>query len=228
MDEHIVGFGHFMRFVVNKEIMEQHQLYHLTFSLPSSSSLSTNKRKDSIWVSLWHVDHNLGLCCWSSFLYNRSTGEHWRNLQLHLLLQQLCGDRGAVWWTPQCVDHRLQWQLHHEQGARRSCSDWYVRCFISFIVPEMMWYHRCSVIVSCLISPSLQFPAPPPIYQCQSTAAKILRDLTGLRASVLYSTLLLLRMQMETCTAVIQWAPTAWWKTWDVDRITLPALSAPI
>lgn len=52
MDEHIVGFGHFMRFVVNKEIMEQHQLYHLTFSLPSSSSLSTNKRKDSIRVSL--------------------------------------------------------------------------------------------------------------------------------------------------------------------------------
>lgn len=101
-----------------------------TFSLPSSSSLSTNKRKDSIWVSRWHVDHNLGLCCWSSFLYNRSTGEHWRNLQLHLLLQQLCGDRGAVWWTPQCVDHRLQWQLHHEQGAGRSCSDWYARYFI--------------------------------------------------------------------------------------------------
>lgn len=161
MDEHIVGFGHFMRFVVNKEIMEQHQLYHLTFSLPSSSSLSTNKRKDSIWVSLWHVDHNLGLCCWSSLLYNRSTGEHWRNLQLHLLLQQLCGDRGAVWWTPQCVDHCLQWQLHHEQGARRSCSDWYVRCFISFIVPEMMWYHRCSLIVSCLISPLSPVPCTP-------------------------------------------------------------------
>ena len=75
---------------------------------------------------------------------------------------------------------------------------------------------------------SLQFPVPPPMSPCQSSVAKILHELTGRRVSVPYSTLLLLRTQMETRTAVTQWAPIACCKDCSVDRITPPTQSAPI
>ena len=54
-------------------------------------------------------------------------------------------------------------------------------------------------------SPYLQFPVHPTLFQHQRSAAKILQRLTGQPVMGLYSTLLLLKLQMEIHTAAIHW-----------------------